>query len=349
MFERSLALTEKMRLKDYTLTELETFFETEGQKKYRAKQVFKWLHRGVVDFEEMTDLSKELRGILQEKCIIGFPIIKQKLVSQKDGTVKYLLQFDDGNFVETVMMRYEHGNTLCISTQVGCKMGCHFCASTIGGLVRHLKGGEILDQILCVQKDLGERISNVVMMGIGEPLDNYNHVIKFLKNVNAKEGLNIGYRHITLSTCGLVPKMIKLSEENMPITLSVSLHAPNDDIRNKIMPINTRFSIDKILQACKIYIERTKRRITFEYAMIDGMNDSKNNAEQLVSKIKPLQCHVNLIPVNQVDGRKFNRSSKQNVEAFRWVLEKAGIPTTVRRELGGDINASCGQLRRGYV
>ena len=342
-------MTEKIRLKDCILDELETFFKNEGQQKYRAKQVFKWLYRGAMNFDEMTDLSKELRSILQEKCIIGFPIIKQKLISQKDGTVKYLLEFDDGNFVETVMMRYEHGNTLCISTQVGCKMGCHFCASTIGGLVRHLRAGEILDQILCVQKDLGERISNVVMMGIGEPLDNYVHVIKFLKNVNAKEGLNIGYRHITLSTCGLVPEMIRLSEENMPITLSISLHAPNDTIRNKIMPINTRFSIDKILQACKIYIERTKRRITFEYAMIDGVNDRKNDAKQLVLKIRSLQCHVNLIPVNQVDECNFKRSSKHQIEAFKSVLEHAGVTTTVRRELGGDIHASCGQLRRGYV
>lgn len=340
---------EKINLKDYTYEELEQFFIEINQPKYRAKQVFQWLHRGITDFDEMTNLSKDLRQRLKEKCFISSADIKEKIRSEIDGTIKYLLQLDDGNLIESVMMKYKHGNTICISTQVGCRMGCKFCASTIGGLVRQLTAGEILDQIIFVQKDLGERISNIVMMGIGEPLDNYDNVLKFLKNVNHPGGLHIGYRHISLSTCGLVPGILKLSEENIPITLSVSLHAPNDRIRSTIMPVNRSFPIDKILEVCKIYIDSTKRRITFEYAMISGVNDSIDNARELAGKIKNILCHVNLIPVNKIENGNLERSSRKNINDFKEELERHGIPTTIRRELGGDINASCGQLRRGHT
>lgn len=341
-------MIERINLKDLTFEELEQFILQLSQKKYRAKQVFEWLQRGITDFDEMTNLSKDLRDILQEKCFISCPEIAEKYVSKLDGTVKYLLALDDGHLIESVAMRYKHGITLCISTQVGCRMGCRFCASTIGGLVRHLTPAEILDQVLFVQRDLQERISNIVLMGIGEPLDNYDHVLTFLKNVNHPAGLKIGYRHISLSTSGLVPQMLTLAEENMPITLSVSLHAPNDEIRNKIMPVNQLFPLDKVIEACKIYIERTKRRITFEYAMISGVNDTVENARELSSKIKHLLCHVNLIPVNEIGERGYVKSETDKIHRFKIQIERAGISTTIRRELGGDINASCGQLRRGY-
>ncbi|MBZ4645276.1 MAG: rRNA (adenine2503-C2)-methyltransferase [Petroclostridium sp.] len=341
-------LSDKINLKDLSYEELEEFFVNTGQQKYRAKQVFQWLHNGVTNFDEMTNLSKDLRAMLAERSFISTVSIVDKRTSRLDGTIKYLLGLNDGNLIESVIMRYKHGITICISTQVGCRMGCNFCASTIGGLVRHLTPGEILDQVIFIQKDIGERISNIVLMGIGEPLDNYDNVIKFLKNVNHPAGINIGYRHISLSTCGLVPAILKLSKENMPITLSVSLHAPNDEIRNKIMPVNRSYSIDKVLDACRIYAETTKRRITFEYAMISGINDSVDNARELSSKIKDLLCHVNLIPINKVEEKEYSKSSSKQINLFKSILEKNGISTTVRRELGGDINASCGQLRRGH-
>ncbi len=337
---------DRINLKDFTYEELEHFFIDIGEKKFRAKQVYSWLQQGVINFEEMTNLSKTLRNQLKDICMISTIEIIEKYVSKIDGTIKYLLRLNDGNVIESVIMRYKHGNTICISTQVGCRMGCEFCASTIGGLVRHLSAGEILDQVIFIQKDLQERISNIVLMGIGEPLDNYDNVIKFLKNVNHPMGINIGSRHITLSTSGLVPKILALSKENMQITLSISLHASNNIVRDKIMPVNKSFPIEKILESCKIYIERTKRRITFEYAMISGVNDKVEDARELASKIKHLLCHVNLIPINKIEERVFDKSTNKAIQCFKRELEKKGISTTIRRELGGDINASCGQLRR---
>ena len=267
-------------------------------------------------------------------------------MSEIDGTRKYLVKLDDGNIVECVAMFYKHGITVCISCQVGCAMGCKFCASTIGGRVRNLSAGEILDQVICVQKDVGERISNIVMMGIGEPLDNFDNVIKFLKNVNHEHGLNIGYRHISLSTCGLVDKIYKLSEYNFPLTLSISLHAPTDEIRKKIMPVANKYSIEQLFEACRKYIENNSRRISFEYAIIKGVNDSKECALILAEKVKNMLCHINLIPVNNVEENEFVKPDKVGINKFKAVLESKGINVTVRRELGSDISASCGQLRR---
>lgn len=342
-------MTQKINLKDLTYEELEQFVIGNNQPKYRAKQVFQWLHAGVKSFDEMTNLPKEFRKQLHEISFISTVKIVEKYESKLDGTIKYLLEIMDGNYIECVIMRYKHGITICISTQVGCRMGCSFCASTIGGLVRHLSAGEILDEVIFIQKDIGERISNIVLMGIGEPLDNYENVIRFLKNVNNPLGINIGYRHISLSTCGLVDGIMKLSEESMPITLSISLHAPNDHIRNMIMPVSRQYSMDELLEACRIYAERTKRRITFEYAMISGINDSLENAKELGNRIQGILCHVNLIPVNKIEERQYTKSTEEQINLFKAQLERMGIPTTVRRELGSDINASCGQLRRKRV
>lgn len=339
----------KLNLLDLTIEELQEELEAIGQEKYRAKQIFQWVHKGVKDIDEMTNLSKDLRQTLKEVFYIGALKIHRKLVSRIDGTAKYIFGLEDGNVLESVLMQYKHGITACISSQVGCKMGCKFCASAEVGYVRNLSVGEILDQIISMQNDAGKRISNVVIMGVGEPFDNYDNLMKFFKLVNHKDGLNIGYRHISVSTCGLIPQMLKLSEEKIPVTLSISLHAPNDDIREKIMPINKVYAIDKLVEACKIYTEATGRRVTFEYAMIAGINDSKENALELAKRIKGMLCHVNLIPINPVEGTDFRRSSRQQIEMFRNTLERFGIETTVRRELGSDISAACGQLRRSIV
>ena len=335
-----------INLKDLTLEELKVFLTQIGEKPFRAKQIFAWLHRGVVSFDEMTDISIALRKKLSDKSYITKPEIIRKLESKLDNTKKYLFRLEDGNCVESVVMYYKHGITICISCQVGCRMGCKFCASTIGGLVRSLTPGEILDQIIFAQKDIGERISNVVMMGIGEPLDNFENVLKFLKNVNDENGINIGYRHISLSTCGVVPGIYKLMEENIPLTLSVSLHAPEDSIRSGIMPVNKAYSIDKLITACKEYTKVTKRRISFEYALIRNVNDNKTEAHKLAKLIRGMLCHVNLIPVNNVEENDFKKPSKEKIKEFSNTLEQYGITVTVRRELGSDISASCGQLRR---
>ncbi len=337
---------EKINLKDLTLPELEDFLILNGEQKFRAKQIFKWLSLGVTDFDEMTDISKALRAKLGEISYISKITIVRKLVSKIDKTTKYLFKLGDGNTVEAVIMYYKHGITICISSQVGCRMGCKFCASTIGGLVRNLSAGEILDEVIFAQKDIGERISNIVMMGIGEPLDNFDNVIKFLKNVNDPLGLNIGYRHISLSTCGIVKNIVELEKADIPITLSISLHAPTNDLRSEIMPVNKAYDVDTLIDACRHYVNTTKRRISFEYTLINGVNDSENVARILVKKLKGMLCHVNLIPVNEVDETGFKKSGRQTVEKFTKVLEKNGITTTVRRKLGSDINASCGQLRR---
>lgn len=337
---------EKINLKDLTLPELEDFLILNGEQKFRTKQIFKWLSLGVTDFDEMTDISKALRAKLGEISYISKITIVRKLVSKIDKTTKYLFKLGDGNTVEAVIMYYKHGITICISSQVGCRMGCKFCASTIGGLVRNLSAGEILDEVIFAQKDIGERISNIVMMGIGEPLDNFDNVIKFLKNVNDPLGLNIGYRHISLSTCGIVKNIVELEKADIPITLSISLHAPTNDLRSEIMPVNKAYDVDTLIDACRHYVNTTKRRISFEYTLINGVNDSENVARILAKKLKGMLCHVNLIPVNEVDETGFKKSGRQTVEKFTKVLEKNGITTTVRRKLGSDINASCGQLRR---
>lgn len=333
-------------LKDLTYEELErTVKEELGEPAFRAKQIFTWLYRGVRSFDEMTDLSKSLREKLKSEYSVGNLTIAEKYISSIDETRRYLLQLEDGNFIESVLMKYHHGYTVCISSQVGCAMGCAFCASTRGGKIRSLTAGEIIGQVVEVQRDLGERISNIVMMGIGEPLDNYEEVLRFLETVNHPLGLCIGHRHISLSTCGIVPKIKDLADKNLQITLSVSLHAASDEKRSQIMPVNKKWKIDELLQACRYYIAKTNRRISFEYTLIHGVNDNKEEAERLLKLLKGILCHVNLIPVNPVKETGFRQGSKQSTEAFRAILEHGGIPATVRREMGSDIRAACGQLR----
>lgn len=326
--------------------ELEELLAGLGEPKFRAKQIYSWLYKGAESFEEMTNISKKTIERLREAAFISRLAIREKYVSRIDGTVKYLFTLEDGNCIETVVMRYKHGITICISSQVGCRMGCGFCASTIGGLYRSLTAGEIINQIIFAQKDLGERISNVVMMGIGEPLDNYDNVIRFLHNVNNPNGLNIGYRHISLSTCGLADRIYRLAEEGLPITLSVSLHAPNNEIRSSIMPVNKKFPIEELIKACRHYISVTTRRISFEYSLISGVNDSTENARELASLLKGMLCHINLIPVNRVEERNYHKGSKEDIYKFQKKLSELGMNATIRRELGSDISASCGQLRK---
>ena len=333
-------------LKDLEFHELEEFLKEQGEPKFRAGQIFEWLSKGVTSFDEMTNISKATREKLAQVSFVSTLSIREKYVSKIDKTTKYLFELADGNCIESVVMYYNHGISICISSQVGCRMGCGFCASTIGGLYRSLTAGEILNQVIFAQKDIGERISNIVMMGIGEPLDNFDNVIKFLKNVNHEYGLNIGYRHISLSTCGLVDKIYKLSEYNMPLTLSISLHAPDDRIRRTIMPVANKWSIDELLAACRKYIENNSRRISFEYAIIKGVNDSTECAHMLADKVKGMLSHVNLIPVNNVEENQFVKPDKTSIMKFKSILESRGVNATVRRELGSDISASCGQLRR---
>ena len=338
----------KEQIKNKTLEELQEAFAALGEQKYRAKQVFTWLHRGVGSFGEMTDLPKALREKLDGLFEIEVPSVVRRQESAIDGTIKYLWRLKDGNCVETVLMRYHHGNTVCISSEVGCPMGCAFCASTIGGLVRRLTAAEMLDEVLFTQLDSGLEISNIVLMGIGEPLDNYKNVLRFLNLVNSPEGLNIGMRHISLSTCGIVPRILELADSRLQLTLSVSLHAPSDEIRERIMPVNRRWKVDELLEACRTYYEKTGRRISFEYAMIRGVNDSEETARLLVRKLRGLPAHVNLIPLNNVEESPLKPSARQTVQKFQSLLESQGVPCTVRRTLGSDIDASCGQLRRKY-
>lgn len=333
-------------LKDFEYEELTEFLKDMGEPKFRAEQIFSWLHRGAESYDEMTNLSKSSREKLKNVSYVSTLRIREKYVSKIDGTVKYLFELPDGNCIESVVMRYHHGLTICISSQVGCRMGCRFCASTIGGLYRNLTAGEILNQIIFAQKDIGERISNIVMMGIGEPLDNYDNVITFLHNVNHEKGLNIGYRHISLSSCGVVPRIYDLAKENLPITLTISLHAPDDEIRDEIMPVNRKWKVQELIEACEEYLKTTGRRISFEYSLIHGVNDSMENADELAKLIKNLHAHINLIPVNNVEERSFKKGTREEIRAFCERLEKRGINATVRRELGSDISASCGQLRK---
>ena len=339
----------KEHLRSMTLEELSLVLKELNQPAFRAKQVFTWLHKGVTSCGEMTNLPQSLRDALDEKYPLLPPKVVRKQESQKDGTIKYLWMLSDGNCVETVLMRYHYGNTVCISTEVGCAMGCAFCASTLGGLVRRLEPREMLEQVMFTQIDSGLPISHIVLMGIGEPLDNYDNVLRFLHLVNSELGMNISMRHISLSTCGLAPKIDKLAEEKLQLTLSVSLHAPNDTIRNTIMPVNKAYPVDTLLDACRRYYQKTGRRISFEYAMIDGVNDTPEAAKELIQKLKGMGAHMNLIPLNHVEESPLKPSSKQAISRFQKLLEDAGIPATVRRSLGGDIDASCGQLRRKYT
>ena len=340
----------KIDMKSMNITELEDLLKELGEPKFRAKQIFDWLHAKQVDsFEEMTNLSKGLREKLSETASINGVEIVRKLVSQIDGTRKYLFALSDGAIIESVLMKYEHGNTVCISTQVGCRMGCKFCASTLDGVERGLTAGEMLSQIYAIQKDCGERVHGTVLMGSGEPLDNYDNVVKFLRLINDPKGQNMGQRHITLSTCGLVEKMYDLAEEDLQITLAVSLHAPNDGIRTQTMPIAKVYSMEKLLQACRDYADKTKRRITFEYALIHGVNDGDEHAWELVKKLRDMLCHVNLIPVNHVKERNYVKSTADRVKRFAGILNENGVETTVRRKLGSDIAAACGQLRRSHM
>ena len=338
----------KQDIKSMTLAELQDAFAALGEPKFRAKQVFAWLHRGAVSFEAMTNLSKPLRETLDSLYFINKPTVARKQISRLDGTIKYLWRLRDGNCVESVVMQYHHGNTVCISSEVGCPMGCKFCASTIGGLVRRLEPSELLDQVLFSKLDSGLPISNIVLMGIGEPLDNFDNVMRFLELVNSPDGMNIGMRHISLSTCGLVDKIEQLAERDLQLTLSVSLHSPDDESRSKIMPVNRRWPVDTLLSACRDYFAKTGRRISFEYTMIDGVSDSPEQAQLLAKKLAGMGAHVNMIPLNNVTESGLHTSSRQAIRRFQTILEENGVTATLRRTLGSDIDASCGQLRRKY-
>ena len=331
-------------IKSMTLEELTAWLKEQGEPAFRAKQIFHWLYRGVSSFDEMTDLSKALREKLSSLAFLTPPQVARKQVSRLDGTIKYLWELSDGNCVESVLMRYQHGNTVCISCQVGCRMGCAFCASTLAGKVRNLTPAEMIDQVLFTQLDSGAPISNIVLMGIGEPLDNFETVMKFLTLVNHPEGLNIGMRHISLSTCGLTEQIDKLAQYGLQLTLSVSLHAPDDETRSRIMPVNRSVGVEKLMDACRRYFQTTGRRISYEYAMIDGVNDSDRQADLLAGLLKGMPGHVNLIPLNDVEESPLKPSRR--VAAFQKRLERHGVTVTVRRRLGSDIDASCGQLRR---
>lgn len=338
----------KIDIKSMLPEEIEAALKEMGQPKYRAKQIFSWLSTGAESFDEMSNLPKSLREALNEKFYIANVEIVRKLTSKLDETVKYLYRLRDGEYIESVLMKYHHGYSVCVSTQVGCRMGCSFCASGLDGLCRNLTASEILSQVITAGKDNGVRISNIVLMGMGEPLDNYDNTVRFLDLVSHPDGLNIGLRHISVSTSGVVSRIYKLMAEKKPITLSISLHAPNDEIRNSMMAVNRRWGVDELLKACRDYIETTGRRISFEYAVIDGVNDSDECARELAGRLKGMLCHVNLIPANPVKENSYKRPDNRRVQHFCDKLNSLGINTTVRRTLGADIDASCGQLRRKY-
>ena len=333
-------------IKDYNLDELITEMENFGEKKFRAEQIFKWLYVDKVkEFDEMTNLSLELREKLKQNyTMCNFKILKKQ--ESADGTKKYLFDVLDGNAIESVLMQYKYGKTICVSSQIGCKMGCKFCASTGIKFVRSLTAGEIVEQVLAVEQDIGDKISNIVFMGIGEPFDNYDNVMKAIKILNNQKGLNIGARHISVSTSGLVPMIYKFADEDYQCTLSISLHATNDEKRSKMMPINNRYNIKELMEACKYYINKTNKRISFEYALAKDNNDNLEDAKELVKLLKGMLCHVNLIPINKIENGEFTKSSNENIIKFRDYLNENGIVATIRRELGSDIDAACGQLRR---
>lgn len=340
----------KFSILSFTKTELEEELLELGEKKFRAGQVYEWLHqKNAQSFDDMSNLSLELREKLKEKYFIDQIVVLDKLESKLDETKKFILKLDDGNIIEAVVMKYKYGNSICISSEVGCQMGCTFCASTKQGYKRNLRAGEMLKEIYLIQDLIGERIGNVVIMGIGEPLMNYDNVVHFLRNIIDPKGLNIGARHVTLSTCGIVPRIRQLAEEKMQINLAISLHASNDETRKKLMPIANKFSISEVLDACKYYCELNNRRMNFEYALIQGKNDTEKNAEELANLLKDFTCFVNLIPVNEIKENDYKKTSKEGIKAFQEKLNERGIDATIRRELGSDIEAACGQLRNQYM
>lgn len=332
-------------LKSMDLSELTQFFVEQGQPKFRAEQVFAWIHRGATSFDEMSNLSKEFREKLKKTAYITYAECFRKQVSKRDGTIKFLWRFPDGNAVESVFMEYKHGNTVCISTQVGCRMGCRFCASTIGGKIRDLTAGEMLEQVLRAQCNTGKKVSNIVLMGTGEPFDNYENVRKFLSLVNHPKGMGIGMRHISISTCGLCDGIRRLGEENLQVTLSISLHAPDNATRDQLMPVNKKYPVEELISACKEYYAKTSRRISFEYTMIQGVSDTDAAAHKLAGLLKGFPCHINLIPLHRVEGRNLKPSTVQAITRFIKILEQNGLTVTVRRSLGEDIDAACGQLK----
>ena len=329
--------------------ELRDLMAAWGEPPFRAKQIFSWCAKGASSIDDMTNLSKSLRMALKEHFRLSAPVILQRQQSRKDGTIKYLFGLHDGNAVESVLMHYEHGTSLCISSQVGCRMGCTFCASTIGGLVRSLTAGEILEQVIFAGLDSGERIDSLVLMGIGEPFDNYDNVIKFFRLVNHPDGINLGLRHISVSTCGVVPGIYRLAQEGMPVTLSISLHAPNNSLRTAMMPINRKYPLEELVEAARHYAKSTGRKVYIEYTLISGKNDSEAHARELAARLKGILCHVNLIPLNPVDGKSNVSSDRRVIERFAQVLKSCGVSSTVRRKLGDDIDAACGQLRRSSI
>ncbi len=340
----------KKDIKSMTMEELQAEVQAMGLPSFRAGQIFSWLHEKKAEsFSEMSNLSKELRERLAGEYQIIRLERKDVQISKLDGTRKYLFALEDGNVIESVFMRYEHGNSVCVSTQAGCRMGCRFCASTIGGLERNLTASEMLEQIYEIEKHTGERVSNVVLMGSGEPLDNYDNVLVFIRLLNHEKGLNISQRNITLSTCGLVPEIRKLADEKLSVTLALSLHASSQEKRERLMPIAKKYNLEEVLESCKHYFAQTGRRITLEYSLIRGENDSKREAIELAALAKPLACHINLIPINPVKERDFQQSDKRNIENFKNMLEKSGINVTIRREMGRDIDGACGQLRRSFL
>lgn len=339
-----------LNILDFDLQGLKSFIIELGENGFRAKQIFDWIYKkAVFDFDCMSNLPAKTKEKLQKEFYIGVPELVTVNKSNIDGTRKYLFKYEDGNVIESVVMKYKHGNSICVSTQVGCKMGCSFCASTIGGIVRNLTSGEILGQVLAAQREVNERISNVVLMGSGEPLDNFENVIKFITLINSEESLNIGQRHITLSTCGIVPKIRELANMDLQITLAISLHAPNNTLRKSMMPITNKYSLEELIEVCREYYSKTNRRITFEYALVKGVNDTAIHAKELCKVLRGLQCHVNLIPVNEIKENSYEKAKQEDINAFKDILIKNGIETTVRREMGADINAACGQLRRQYI
>lgn len=343
-------MSEKTDIKSLNIGELQELIEGFGEKAFRAKQIYQWLHiKQVTSFEEMTNISEKLRERLREECELV--VLKEELVqtSELDGTRKYLFALSDGNMIESVLMRYKHGNSVCVSSQVGCRMGCLFCASTLDGLVRNLTPSEILEQIYRIGTDIGERISNVVVMGSGEPLDNYESLLRFIELLTDENGLNISQRNITVSTCGIVPKMLELAEEKLQITLALSLHASSQEKRQELMPVSNKYGMEEILDACRIYFEKTGRRITFEYSLVGGVNDSDEDAKRLCKLVKNINCHVNLIPVNPIKERTYVQSGAKETLDFKNKLEKNGINVTIRREMGRDIDGACGQLRKRFL
>lgn len=338
----------KKDIRSFTLSELEEYILSIGEKKFRAKQLYGWITKGISSFDDAKNIPNSLKEKLKQDFLLNNVQIIKRLDSNKDKTSKFLYKLYDNNIVEGVLMSYKHGYSICVSTQVGCRMGCTFCASTIGGVVRNLSAGEIIGQMYAVEKEMNIKLNNVVLMGSGEPLDNYYEVLKFLRLVNDPNGYNLGMRHITVSTCGIADKIENLADENMQITLAISLHSANNNERNELMPINNKFNLPRLMQACKYYTDKTNRRITFEYGLIQGVNDTHERAKELANLIKDMLCHVNLIPINLVKERNYKPSKESSIYEFKKILESFGITTTIRRELGSDINAACGQLRNEY-